>query len=229
MVLIIGHRGAAGLEPENTLRSFGRALELGVDRIETDVRLTKDGHPVLVHDATVDRTTDGTGPVRDLTLKEIRELDAGRGERVPTLRELLALAGGKVGLNLELKDGDAAEIVLRLLRESGVQDVLLTSGDAEVLMKVRRLAPQVPTEHIFGKPPDDAVHRALTVGAEYVSCHIAHLCEDFVSEAHRHGLKVVAWPPDTPEEMKRAAGLGVDLICTDRPDLAVNLRNEGEI
>ena len=230
MVLIIGHRGAAGLEPENTLRSFKRALELGVDYIETDVHLTKDGHPVLIHDETVDRTTDGTGPVKGFTLDEIRKLDAGRGEKVPTLQELLDLAKGKVGLHIELKDPKAYEIVIRTVEENGIEEeVFLTSGDTEVLKKVRAINPSIATEHIFGNPPQDAISLALEAGAKRISCHIRYLSEVFVGEAHRHKLEVIAWPPDTPEEMRKAVDLGVDLICTDRPDIAVELRGRGEL
>jgi len=107
MVQIIGHRGARGLEPENTMRSFRKALELGVDYIECDVHMTKDGHIVLMHDHTVDRTTNASGPVNSFTFDEIRKLDAGEGEIIPTLGELLDLARGKVKLHIELKDETA--------------------------------------------------------------------------------------------------------------------------
>ena len=103
MVNVTGHRGAAGLEPENTLRSFQRALDLGVDAIELDVHLTKDQHLVVIHDATVDRTTDGSGVVGDLTLHKIQQLDAGLGEHVPTLQEVIDLVAHKAILQIELK------------------------------------------------------------------------------------------------------------------------------
>src|SRR5712691_9894392 len=97
-IFVTGHRGAAGLEPENTLRSFRRACELGVDRIETDVRLTRDGRLVCLHDATVDRTTDGTGPMAEMTFDQLHRLDAGHGERIPTLEGALATVRGRAVL-----------------------------------------------------------------------------------------------------------------------------------
>ena len=221
-VKIIGHRGAAGLEPENTLRSFRRALELGVDVIECDVRLTRDGRIVLLHDATVDRTTNGTGAVGDLTFEQLRALDAGQGERVPTLLELLELAAGRVEVHIELKDPSAFEGVLAQLAELSLRDTaILTSGDTEVLRRVRAADAAIRMEHIFADPPADAVARAASVRAARISSHFTRLTRTFVDEAHRSGLEVIAWPPNTPADQRQAIALGVDLICTDRPDVLV--------
>ncbi len=220
MIQIIGHRGARGLEPENTMRSFRKGLELGVDYIECDVHLTSDGRIVLMHDHTVDRTTNGSGPVNGFTFDEIRKLDAGKGEIVPTLQELLDLASGKVKLHIELKDESATEATVRLIEENGMEaEVFLTSGNTETLRRVRELNASIPTEHIFGEPPKDAIDRALSVGAKRVSCHISHLTSEFVQKAHENDIQVIAWPPNTVEEAKKAVECGVDLICTDRPDI----------
>jgi glycerophosphoryl diester phosphodiesterase len=220
MVQIIGHRGARGLEPENTMRSFRKSLELGVDYIECDVHMTKDGHIVLMHDHTVDRTTNASGPVNSFTFDDIRKLDAGEGEIIPTLQELLDLARGKVKLHIELKDETATEPTVRLVEENGMEaEVFLTSGNTGTLKRVRELNASIATEHIFGEPPDDAIDRALTVGAKRVSCHISRLTSQFVRKAHENGLQVIAWPPNTVEEARKAIECGVDLICTDRPDI----------
>ena len=228
-IKVIGHRGAAGLEPENTLRSFRRALELGVDVIECDVRMTKDGRIVLIHDRTLDRTTNGTGPVGDCTFEQVRALDAGAAERVPTLGELIELAGGQVELHVELKDPAAVESVLEQVAAGGVRrTAILTSGDTEVLGRVRALDGVIRLEHIFSDPPADAVARAVSVRAARVSSHFTHLTRAFVEEAHRGGLEVIAWPPNTAAEQRLAIGFGVDLICTDRPDVLIDLlRREG--
>ncbi len=220
MTQIIGHRGARGLEPENTMRSFQKGLELNVDYIECDVHMTKDDHVVLMHDHTVDRTTDGSGLVNSFTFDEIRRLDAGKGERVPTLQELLDLARGKVRLHIELKDETATDSTVSLVEENGMEaEVFLTSGNTETLKRVKELNPSIPTEHIFGNPPDDAIERALSVGAKRVSCHISHLTDEFVQKAHENNIEVIAWPPNTVEEAKKAMECNVDLICTDRPDI----------
>ncbi len=220
MIEIIGHRGARGLEPENTIRSFKKALELGVDYIECDVHLTKDRHIVLIHDHTLDRTTNATGNVNDYTFEEIRELDAGKGEKIPTLQELIDLARGKVKLHIELKDEKATEQTIRIVEENDMVDqVFLTSGNTETIRKVREINPSMSMEHIFGQPSEDAIERAVSVGAKRISCHISHLTANFVQEAHENRLQVIAWPPNTLEEAKKALECGVDLICTDRSDI----------
>lgn len=221
-IKIVGHRGARGLEPENTIRSFRRALELGVDVIECDVHLTQDGYVILMHDHTVDRTTNGTGAPGSFTLDAIRRLDAGQGERVPTLEELIELVQGKAELHIELKDPTALVPVLAIVDARRVRDqVFLTSGDTELLKRLRSADPGIHIEHIFGNPPPDAVQRAVDVRAARVSCRFNHLTQAFVDGSHCHGLEVIAWPPNTPEEQRYAIGFGVDIICTDRPDVLI--------
>jgi glycerophosphoryl diester phosphodiesterase len=173
-----------------------------------------------MHDHTVDRTTNGTGLVNSFTFDEIRKLDAGKGEKIPTLQELLDLAKGNVKLHIELKDETATERTVRLVEKNGMVDqVFLTCGNTETLKEVKKLNPSISIEHIFGEPPADAIERALSVGAKRVSCHISHLTKEFVQKAHENGIQVIAWPPNTVEETKKAMECGVDLICTDRPDI----------
>lgn len=220
MIKIIGHRGARGLEPENTLRSFQKGIDLGVDYIECDVHMTRDDHIVLMHDHTVDRTTNSKGLVNSFSFDEIRELDAGKGEQVPTLQELLDLARGKVKLHIELKDETATEATVKLVEQNDMADqVFLTSGNTKTLQKVKELNPSIPTEHIFGNPPGDAIERAMSVGAKRISCHINHVTSELVKKAHQNGIEVIAWPPNTLGEAQKAAECDVDLICTDRPDI----------
>jgi len=220
MIQIIGHRGARGIEPENTMRSYRKAIELKVDYIECDVHKTKDGKIVLIHDHTVDRTTNGKGLVSDFSFDEIRKLDAGKGEKIPTLQELLDLARGKVKLHIELKDETATEDTVRILEKNDmIQQVFLTCGNTSTLKKVRELNTSISLEHIFGQPPENAIELALSVGAKRVSCHISHLTKEFVQKAHQNGIQVIAWPPNTLEEAKKAIECNIDLICTDRPDI----------
>jgi len=224
MIRVVGHRGAAGLEPENTLRSIRKAIELGVDQVEIDVRVTRDGRLVVIHDETVDRTTNGSGYVKDLTFDELRRLDAGKGERIPTLREVLELTKGKVILQIELKVKDAAESVVRLVEEmDAVGDVIITSFMHGLLQKVYQLNPNVRTGALFFDVPDDICQRAINVHSDTIHVYYKNIDARLVEEAHSKGLKVEAWNPDTPEEMKKMIALGVDVISSNRPDILLDL------
>jgi len=195
-----------------------------VDYIECDVRLTADGAPVLLHDETLDRTTNGSGPVAEATLEEVRKLDAGKGERVPTLEEFLALVRGRCPAHLELKAEGTPRVVLECVERAGMLDsVIFTSGSTERLAEVRRLSRVATFEHIFSDPPPDALERALSVGASRVSVNHRHLRKEFVEAAHGVGLLVVTWTPNTQAEMLAAIAKGVDLVCTDRPDVLLRL------
>jgi len=222
MIKVIGHRGAAGLAPENTLLSYRRAIEIGVDYVETDVHLTRDRRLVVMHDRTVDRTTNGAGAVADLTFAEIRELDAGKGEKVPTLLEVLEVIKGRTKIHIEMKgEGTPGPVVDAVRRLDMVADVVVTSGDTDRIRTVKELCPAIAVEHIYGDPPPDAIERALSAGAGRVSVNIHHITHEYVRAAHENGLLVIAWPPNTEEEVKRALSFGVDMICSDYPDVAL--------
>ncbi|HID15455.1 MAG TPA: glycerophosphodiester phosphodiesterase, partial [Candidatus Atribacteria bacterium] len=135
--LVVAHRGASAYEPENTLRAIRRAIEIGADVVEIDVRLTKDGYPVVIHDETVDRTTNGSGLVNEFSLDELRKLDAGKGEKIPLLSEVLDLVAGKINVFIEIKVDEA---VIPSLREVDARDlwdsVMFTSFNIEHLRRV---------------------------------------------------------------------------------------------
>ncbi|MFB0502357.1 MAG: glycerophosphodiester phosphodiesterase [Candidatus Bathyarchaeia archaeon] len=224
MIRAVGHRGAAGLEPENTLRSIKRSIELGVDQIEVDARVTKDRRLVVIHDETVDRTTDGHGLVKDLAFDELRRLDAGKGETIPTLREVLGLTKGEVILQIELKVKEAAEPVVKLIEEmDAAEDVVITSFMHELLEKVHQLNPNLRTGALFFDVQGDICQRALDVQSDTIHVYHKNLDADLVEEAHRRGLRVEAWNPDTEEEMKRIIDLSVDVISSNRPDMLLDL------
>jgi len=214
----IGHRGAAGLEPENTLRAFRRAAREGADILELDLRVTLDGHLVVLHDPTVDRTTDGQGAVDALTLAEVRQLDGGKGERIPTLEEVLGAT--PLPIHAELKVVEAAKPLARLISGEKIADRLTPiSFDAEALQCIKRLLPDLSVGLIFSGSPPDAAGRARAVGASLASLEAAHLGEGAVEICQQAGLKVTTWTVNEPEQMRRALRLGVDGIVTDRPDL----------
>lgn len=224
MIRVIGHRGAAALEPENTLRSIRKAIELGVDQVEIDVRVTKDGHLALMHDERVDRTTNGHGYVRDLTLEELRKLDAGRGERIPTLEEVLKLTLGKVILQIELKAEEATEPVVHLVEalDAG-KDVVITSFVHELLARTHELNPNLRTGALFFNYKGDLCQKAITVHSRSLHVYYRDVDSRLVEDARRRGLKIQVWNPDSEEDMARMIELEVDGIGTNRPDVLLNL------
>ncbi len=221
-MILTGHRGAAKLEPENTLLSIQKAIDLGVDQVEIDVHLTRDQHLVVIHDTTVDRTTDGQGAIADFTLAAVKQLDAGKGECIPTLQEVMDLVRGKVILQIELKGPDTAEPVIQAVKQNNMEnEVLLTSFVHDRLREARQINPNLRLGALWGNPPPDACEQAIDMGTEAI--HIQHLNIDsqLVREAHAHGLKIRAWNPDTVEEIQRVVDLGVDAIGSNRPDLLI--------
>ncbi|BCJ32506.1 glycerophosphoryl diester phosphodiesterase [Actinocatenispora thailandica] len=217
-IRIIGHRGALGLEPENTLRSFRRAQQAGADEVELDIRLSADGRLVVVHDATVDRTTDGTGPVADLTLAQLRSLDAGDGERIPTYAEVLAAID--LPVQTEIKAIEAVPAFAALVREQDLTGrVYAASHHAEILAAVRAAVPEVPRALILPSSPADAVEQARAVDARWLALGIRNLTADLVDAVHDAGIAIDAWPVPDPATLDRARALGVAAVTTDNPHL----------
>jgi glycerophosphoryl diester phosphodiesterase len=214
--LTVGHRGVMGVEPENTLRSFRRAEQAGLDQVELDLHLSKDGALVVMHDAGVDRTTDGSGPIRDLTLAEIRTLDAGLGERVPVFEEVLDAVHGPV--QAEIKDTAAARALAAALRERGATDrVSVLSFHDEALAEIRTLLPEIPTVLVAGRSGPDVVPRAQAVGARLVSLDLTHLSLDVVRRCHAADIRVIAWTVNSAQDWALARALGLDGAVTDLP------------
>ncbi len=217
----IGHRGAAGLEPENTLRSFCRAAAEGADAVELDLRLTRDGRLVVLHDPTVDRTTNGNGPVAGMTLDEIQRLDAGLGERIPTLEETLDAV--ELPIYAELKAVEAAGPLADLILARGLAGrVTPISFQAEALRRIKLSLPDLPVGLIVS----GAVYSlatALQIGAVLVSLEAAYLDAAAVESCREASLRVTVWTVNEPEEMRRVLGLEVDGVVTDRPDLLAEL------
>lgn len=224
MVLRIGHRGAAGYEPENTLRSFGRALGIGVDMIEFDVHVCASGEMVVIHDETVDRTTDGTGHVSDLTYQELRGLDAGLGERVPTLKEVFDQVLGHSMLNIELKGDGTGHPVLRAVEqyiEAGrakSNDFLVTSFKVEELVSLRELSDSISIGILTAGDPEDVLGLAGDIDAHAVNPHHSMVGERFVEESHERGLSIYSWTVNDEDIITRMKNLKVDGIISDYPD-----------
>jgi glycerophosphoryl diester phosphodiesterase len=201
-----------------------RAIAIGVDQIETDVQLTRDGHLILMHDPTVDRTTNGTGKVAELTFTEILQLDAGLGERVPTLEQTLALTHGKVVLQIELKGlGTALPVVHAVEAANAVDHVILTSFKHQWLIEALSQNPKLHTGALWGRLPADVVHQTQQLGLQ--ALHIWHefIDQQLVKDAHDRGLLVRAWNTDKEDDIRRLITLGVDAIGSDRPDVLLDV------
>jgi glycerophosphoryl diester phosphodiesterase len=231
-VLRVGHRGAKGHAPENTFASFNLAMEMGVNAVETDVHLSKDGEVVLIHDHTVDRTTDGRGFVKDMTLRELKQLDAGSwydirfaGQRIPTLSELLEWARDRVGVAIEIKNGPIyypgiAEKVIRLLKDQSMErQAILISFDHLVLREAKMIAPDVATGILYVGRFVNEPGAARAAAADALHPNWAFVTPDLVENAHAAGLAVSPWCPNDLPTMRLLNEMGVDSMGTDYPDL----------
>jgi glycerophosphoryl diester phosphodiesterase len=220
MVYVVGHRGAAGVMPENTLKGFRYAIALGVDYVECDVHLSRDGKLMVIHDATVERTTNGHGAVRDLTCARLRTLDAGRGESLPILDEVLETVHNEVHLLVELKGIGVEQAAVEAVKAHNmVDDVTFSSFAIERLANVRALGNELRVRAILPNPSDFDLARAATLKAVGIDIRYHHANLHMIEAAQTRGLEVMAWNPDSWHEQAAMIALGVDGISTNRPDL----------
>ena len=221
-MLKIGHRGARAYEPENTLASFRRAIELGVDAVELDVRKTRDNELVVIHNADVNKTTEGNGPVNSFTLEEIKKFVTEKGEHIPTLEEVFDAVGKRVKILVELKEEGTEEKVIELIRRKKLMDdVILISFHDDVLKKLRELDDKVTLGLIYVRHKNP-IKSALELKAEYLLPLYRFTHSANVKKAHEAGLKVIVWTINTKEEAIEYKKKGVDGIATDRPDILYN-------
>lgn len=227
MVLVTGHRGCGtkgiGLgEPENTLRSIRKAVELGADQVEVDVHLSQDNRVVVIHDSTVDRTTNERGKVRDYTLAELEALDAGQGERVPTLEEVIDSVKAKAMLQIELKGIGVEDEVTRIIKASGmVKQSVLASFRHDAVARAKTLEPNICTGVLFVCSPINTARLAEDAGADNIHPNVEYVDASLVESAHRKGLGVYVWNADTEEKAIEMLRLEVDAIGTNRLDIVL--------
>src|SRR5215471_1587498 len=230
--LVIAHRGASAYEPENTLRAFDLAIRQGAQMIELDLHVTCDNHVVVIHDPTLNHTTNLTGRVDRLTLAEVRRADAGKGERVPTLDETLDLTLGKVRLYLELKDPRAALPALRIIRARRCQSqVMLASFDIELMRGLGEEVRDTELGLILGNATFHPMVRwreafpwlALRRVNHQVLCMRVELCYGYLAaRARANGKKLYVWTADAEKQFARMTSIGVDGIVTNTPDRLVS-------
>ncbi len=239
--MVVAHRGFSGRYPENTLRAFREALKLSVDAVELDVRQTKDGVLILLHDETLDRTTNGRGRVCDFCWDELSRLDAGSwkgaefaGEPIPRLEEALELIGGQVVVFVEIKEPGTEAAVVETIRRLGATSwVKVGSFHPQVIATVRQLAPELPCSLIGGARVGESDERfrgfvgeALRCGAISVAVNYAALTPERVRYCHQRFLFVGTWTVNTAEQAEGMAATGVDAITSDYPDIVLSVLGE---
>jgi glycerophosphoryl diester phosphodiesterase len=221
---IVGHRGACGHAPENTLGSFARAIELGCHRAELDVQVSADGVAVIMHDATVDRTTCGQGPVSALTLEQLKQLNAGGGERIPTLEEVMALCRHKIALQIELKAKASPPLVARLIERAwDAEKTVITSFDLELLDKFAALMPAIPLGLLNRDAALDMIGLASVHNHPWICPRVDIASAELIERAHRSALKVYVYHVNRSEQAEALIRWGADAIGTDHPEMVARL------
>jgi glycerophosphoryl diester phosphodiesterase len=226
--MVIAHRGASSYAPENTLAAFDLAIELGVRHVELDVELTRDGHVVVIHDDTVDRTTSGSGLVTDHTLTALRELDAGSwfgprfaGARIPTFDEVLTRYKGRVHLHTEIKgrSTDLSHRTADLVRQHDMADqVTVTSFQRARLEEIRAYAPELPTGWLVPEVNEVTIAHARDIGLDQMCPRASALTSELVSRLHAAGFVVRAWGVATEALMRHVVEAGADGMTINFPD-----------
>jgi glycerophosphoryl diester phosphodiesterase len=218
-ILRIGHRGAAGHAPENTLAAIRSGISLGCDFVELDVQSTRDGRLVLMHDFLVDRTTDGTGPLSDLTWDALKQLDAGKGERVPSLEAALAIASGHTGIILEAKTPGIGPAMHRAVQASAFPGpVIYASFQHADILEISRIDPLARTQALIELIPPTGPAFARKACATLVGLSFASATPAFIVALHDAGLEVLLYTVNEPKLIRNAIQLRVDGIISDYPD-----------
>ena len=226
-MLNIAHRGASGTFPENTLSAFRAAIDAGAEMCELDVQLSRDGSVVVIHDETVERTTEGKGEIAELTLEELKRLDAGakfkggavKGERIPTLDEVFALTSGKCGLNIELKAAGVEHQVAQIMQaRNAFSDSIVSSFDWEYLKKIQQLHFNIRIALLAEEKPVDLMMNAVAMRAHAINPRWDMVTADLCKAAHERGLKLYTWTVDADARMRALIECGVDGIMTNYPE-----------
>lgn len=227
MVLNIAHRGASGTFPENTVSAFRAAIDAGADMCELDAQLSRDGAVVVIHDETVERTTDGKGEVAELTLEELKRLDAGakfkggpfKGAQIPTLDEVFSVTSGKCGLNIELKAAGLEHQVAQIMQaRNALADSIVSSFEWEYLKKLQQLHFNIRVGLLAEEKPVELMMNAVAMRAHSINPRWDMVTSDLCKAAHERGLKLYTWTVDADSRMRALIECGVDGIMTNHPE-----------
>ena len=229
-ILIIGHKGASAIAPENTLKAFKKAIELKADMVEFDIHKTKDGEIVIIHDSDTLSTTGVQGLIKDMTLEEIKKLNAGEGEKIPTILELIKVAKEKVGLQIEIKSSGLLEKLIKILKEENLVNTSIVSCFAfDELVKLKNLEPKVklgfllPAELVRVRQIKRKILKAVDKKFYAIHPHYNVTDKEIVNFAHDNDLKVNVWTINDRDIMERLIEIGVDGIITDDISMANEL------
>lgn len=231
-VIRVAHRGASAQYPENTLLAFRRAIEQGVDALEIDIHCTADHELIVLHDSALGRTTNGHGKIHDHSLQEIRQLDAGQGEKVPLLTEVIQLAReAQIRLCVEIKGAtereglEIAEAIIKTLEANDfLSQAIVTSFSSKALLRAKAIHPEVstmldPSPQDGSLTPRQVCAQTLAAGANCLSYDFRFLTPAIVRECQLAGLALWPWDPDEPDDIRQVISLGVHGIMTNRPDM----------
>ena len=228
--LCFAHRGASGHEPENTVSAMEKAVILGADWIEVDVYAVE-GELIVIHDERLERTTNGSGFVMDKTFEYLRALDAGNGQRIPTLREVFDCVDRRAGINVELKGPKTAGLTVSLINEYinmkgwHYDQFIVSSFNQRELANAKRLDPDIKIGIVTGRLHRNYKRCAQRCAAFSVHPHIDLVDEKFLRSAHQRGLKVFVYTVNQPDNIARLKELGVDGVFTDFPELVIEMRS----
>jgi len=229
--IIFAHRGASGYEPENTLLAIRKAIELGARWIEVDVYAV-DGELVVFHDKRLERTTNGKGKIEKCSLSYLRSLDAGKGEKIPLLREVLDILGGEIGLNIELKGANSAGLTAELIDDYALQgrlnyrQIIVSSFNIQELQAFKRYCPRVRIGALTHKFLKDYAQFGEQLGAYSIHADIEEINQEFIDDTHRRRMKFFVYTVNDAEEMLHLREMKADGIFTNYPDLALSVLNQ---
>jgi len=222
MILKIAHRGASECTSENSIEAFKKAIKLKADAVEFDIHQTKDGKMVVMHDFDVDRTTDGSGLIKNLTFKEIRKLHLPNGELVPTPQEVLDVVKNKCICKIHIKDRFIDEKLAKIIKRNRIENsVIITSNNFSVLKKIRQLFPKIKIERGGFREKvsiKKIIRKAKRAKANIVGVHCLIATKKLVQELHENGLEVHTWPVNDKKSIEKMEKIGVDGITTKCPD-----------
>lgn len=229
---IFGHRGCT-YEPENTLRSIKKAIDLGVDGVEIDVRKCKSGEIVVIHDDKVDRTTNGKGYVKDFNLKDLKKLDAGKGEKIPTLEEIINFIKEpknkkNIKLIIELKEKNLEKGIIKIIEKNKfIGNVIIISFYHQSIKNIKKYNNKIKVGILFVETPVNVINLAKDVNADFLFPNFKYVDNNLIKNAHKNKLKVFVWNIDDVENLEKMLKIKVNGIGSNKPDILTNyLKNK---